>query len=61
VAKPSFDPAGVVDFWDLVNRQDWGICESVQRGMASRGFQGGWYAPMEDASADIRRYLGERL
>jgi Rieske 2Fe-2S family protein len=50
-----------VDFWDLTNRQDWVICESVQRGMASRVFQTGYYAPMESLSLDIRRYIGERL
>ena len=48
-------------FWDLVNRQDWRICESVQRGMSSRSYRHGWFAPMEDASADIRRWLLPRL
>ena len=48
-------------FWDLVNRQDWAICESVQRGMSSRGYTQGWFAPMEDASLDIRRWLLPRL
>jgi Rieske 2Fe-2S family protein len=61
IAKPSFDPADVVDFWDTVNRQDWQICESVQDGMRSRGFRGGFYAPMEDPSLDIRRYLEKHL
>lgn len=61
VTKPGFDPSDVVDFWDVVNRQDWAVCESVQRGMASRGFRGGLYAPMEDASVDIRRYLAQRM
>ena len=61
VANPGFDPRDAVEFWDIVNRQDWGICESVQRGMASRGFRTGYYAPMEDASLDIRRYVTERL
>jgi glycine betaine catabolism A len=51
----------VVDFWDVVNRQDWGICESVQAGMRSRGFRGAYYAPMEDPSMDIRRYLETHL
>jgi glycine betaine catabolism A len=44
-----------------VNRQDWSICESVQRGISSRVFQRGYYAPMESWSLDIRRYIGERL
>jgi Rieske 2Fe-2S family protein len=57
MAKPDFDPRDAVEFWDLVNRQDWAICESVQAGMSSRAFRYGYYAPMEDASLDIRRYL----
>jgi glycine betaine catabolism A len=61
MAKPSFDPSDAIDFWDLVNRQDWAVCESVQDGMTSRRFRFGWYAPMEDLSLDIRRYLAERV
>jgi Rieske 2Fe-2S family protein len=61
MAKPSFDPSDAVEFWDLVNRQDWRICESVQSGMSSRVFGSGYYAPMEDASLDIRRYITELL
>lgn len=61
VEKPGFDPSDVIDFWDVVNRQDWGICESVQDGMGSRGFRGAFYAPMEDPSLDIRRYLEKCL
>ena len=59
--KSPFDPSDAGDLWDLVNRQDWAICESVQRGMSSRYFRGGWYAPMEDDSLDIRRWLLGRL
>ena len=61
IAKPGFDPSDAVDFWDLVNRQDWTVCEGVQDGMTSRRFGFGWYAPMEDMSLDIRRYLAERV
>lgn len=57
MAKADFDPSDAVDFWDVVNRQDWKICESVQKGMTSRRFTTGFYAPMEDYSMDIRRYL----
>jgi Rieske 2Fe-2S family protein len=59
--RPDFDPKDVVDFWDIVNRQDWRICEGVQDGMRSRGFRGAFYAPMEDPSLDIRRYLEKHL
>ena len=61
IARPGFDPSDAVDFWDLVNRQDWRICESVQRGMTSRVFDHGYYAPMESASLDIRRYVARRM
>jgi Rieske 2Fe-2S family protein len=56
-----FDPSDAVSFWDLVNRQDWKICESVQRGMSSRAFTGGFFAPMEDQSLDIRRWYEARM
>jgi glycine betaine catabolism A len=59
--RSSFDPSDAVEFWDLINRQDWRICESVQRGMGSRVFSKGYYAPMEDLSNDIRLYLSDRL
>ena len=61
VASPTFDPDDAADLWELVNRQDWAICESVQRGMSSRAYSQGWFAPMEDPSLDIRRWLLPRL
>ena len=61
IAKPDFDPSDAVEFWDLINRQDWAICERVQLGMQSREHKFGYYAPMEDLSLDIRRYIHERL
>ena len=59
--KPNFDARDAIEFWDLVNRQDWAICRRVQQGMNSRVHKFGYYAPMEDLSADIRRYVTERL
>jgi Rieske 2Fe-2S family protein len=61
VARPTFDPSDAIDFWDVVNRQDWAICESVQRGMSSRAFTGGWFAPMEDDSLDISRWYRAQM
>jgi Rieske 2Fe-2S family protein len=57
MSQESFDPADAVELWDLVNQQDWAVCESVQRGMSSRSYRHGWFAPMEDDSLDIRRWL----
>jgi glycine betaine catabolism A len=61
VARADFDPDDAGELWDLVNRQDWAVCESVQRGMSSRAYRQGWFAPMEDWSADIRRWLVPRM
>jgi Rieske 2Fe-2S family protein len=61
ISRSEFDPSDAVEFWDLVNRQDWTICEGVQAGMKSHAFRFGYYAPMEDYSLDIRRYVAERL
>jgi len=61
VVRDGFDPGDAAELWDLVNQQDWAVCESVQRGMSSRAYRQGWFAPMEDASADIRRWLLPRL
>jgi glycine betaine catabolism A len=61
IAGRGFDPSDAVEFWDITNRQDWAICESVQRGIHSRVHSHGYYAPMEDYSLDIRRYVRERL
>ena len=59
--RPASTPSDAAELWDLVNRQDWAICESVQRGMSSRAYTHGWFAPMEDDSLDIRRWLLPRL
>jgi glycine betaine catabolism A len=61
IAQPDFDPLDTVEFWDLVNRQDWAICEAVQRGISARVHERGYYAPMEDYNLDIRRYVLERI
>ncbi|MGH6628880.1 MAG: aromatic ring-hydroxylating oxygenase subunit alpha, partial [Burkholderiales bacterium] len=59
--KPDFDPSDAVEFWHLVNQQDWAICERVQQGMAARVHDRGVYAPMEDWNLDIRRYVSDRI
>jgi Rieske 2Fe-2S family protein len=61
IARDDFDPSDAVEFWDLVNRQDWLICEQVQDGMGSRMFTAGYLAPMEQPSADVSRYVTRRL
>jgi glycine betaine catabolism A len=38
----------VVEFWDLVSRQDWGVCEQAQAGVRSRAFAAGGVYPFQD-------------
>ncbi len=46
--RPDFDPSYASDFWDVTNREDWMACESVQRGLGSRGMRRGPFASSED-------------
>ncbi|HET7676856.1 MAG TPA: aromatic ring-hydroxylating dioxygenase subunit alpha [Candidatus Limnocylindrales bacterium] len=48
IGRPGFDPSGPIEFWDLTNRQDWHVCESVQQGTSSRAYRAGRYTYMED-------------
>jgi glycine betaine catabolism A len=66
VEREGFDPAYAVEFWDITNRQDWRACESVQRGVASRGFRPGPLSEREDEVHDFmalvaRGYLEGRV
>jgi Rieske 2Fe-2S family protein len=62
--KPGFDPGYAVEFWDITNQQDWGACESVQRGLTSEHSRPGPLSPDEDAVYQFvtmvaRGYRGE--
>lgn len=59
MAKRGFDPSDASEFWDLVNRQDWAVCERVQSGITSTPHTHGYYSPIEDYSLDIRRYIAD--
>ena len=48
VARPDFNPADAVDFWDMTNRQDWHVCELSQAGISSRAYTPGPYSNRED-------------
>jgi Rieske 2Fe-2S family protein len=47
IARDDFDPADAVGFWDMVNRQDWHVCELTQKGLATRGYTAGRYSAEE--------------
>jgi hypothetical protein len=51
----------MVEFLDLVSRQDWIVCERAQRGVRSRGFVQGVYPPQDELLHRFaERYLEER-
>ncbi len=61
IAADGFDPSEVVDFRDMVAKQDWAVCELAQRGVRSRFFEGGIYPRQERAIAELNaRYLAQR-
>lgn len=53
IARPDFDPSDAADFWDMVNRQDWHVCELTQKGVRARGYTAGRYSAQE---ADVHRF-----
>jgi Rieske 2Fe-2S family protein len=57
-ADPNFDPQPIVDFNELVTRQDNEACERVQRGVTSRAFEHGVF-PAKDGWVHVfdQRYL----
>jgi len=62
--RPGFDPGYAVGFWDIINKQDWAACESVQRGLSSEHAQPGPLSPDEDGVYQFvtmvaRGYRGE--
>ena len=47
IAREDFDPSDAVDFWDMVNRQDWYVCELAQKGVRTKGYTAGRYSGEE--------------
>jgi phenylpropionate dioxygenase-like ring-hydroxylating dioxygenase large terminal subunit len=56
--QSNFDPADAIEFWNMVNRQDWHVCELSQQGIASRAYEPGPYSSRESIPAAWdREYL----
>ncbi|MGQ0797492.1 MAG: aromatic ring-hydroxylating oxygenase subunit alpha [Methanobacteriota archaeon] len=47
LARPDFDAADIIEFHDLVDRQDVAVCENAQRGVRSRAYRHGVYPPQD--------------
>ncbi len=62
VAGGDFEPSDTVAIFDVVNRQDWVVCEQTQRSMHSRAFvRGGVYVPSEHHLRAFNELVLERL
>jgi Rieske 2Fe-2S family protein len=49
--REDFNPDDAVEFWDMINRQDWHVCELSQQGIASRAYEPGPYSARESIPA----------
>ncbi len=62
ISRPDFDPMDAVALFDIVNRQDWEVCELTQLGMRSRAYKaGGVYVPAERHIRALCDFILEKL
>jgi phenylpropionate dioxygenase-like ring-hydroxylating dioxygenase large terminal subunit len=61
MAKPDFDPTDAVGVWDIINRQDWHVCELAQKGTRQRDWHGGRYSEQEALVWDFDTYYQEQM
>lgn len=61
IARPGFDPADAVEFWDVTNRQDWRLSDMAQAGIASQGYRPGPYSNREELLAAFDRWVLETV
>jgi Rieske 2Fe-2S family protein len=54
--RSDFDPDDAVKFWDMVNKQDWHVCELSQKGISSRAYEPGPYSARESIPAAWDQY-----
>jgi Rieske 2Fe-2S family protein len=62
MSRPNFDPMDAVEIFDIVNRQDWEVCELTQLSMPSKAFEhGGVYVPAEAHIRELADFVLEKL
>ena len=59
--RPDFDPSDAIEFINLIGRQDWEVCELVQKGVGSRSHDHGFYTPQESHSGTFIQWYLKRL
>lgn len=59
--REDFKPDDAIQFWNMVNRQDWHVCELSQQGISSRAYEPGPYSARESIPAAWDRYYLRQL
>ena len=54
--RSGFAPEDAIEFWDMVNKQDWHVCELSQQGICSRAYEPGPYSARESIPAAWDQY-----
>jgi len=54
--REDFNPDDAIEFWDMINKQDWHVCELSQQGISSRAYEPGPYSARESIPAAWDRY-----
>ena len=54
--RSDFNPDDAVGFWDMINKQDWHVCELSQQGISSRAYEPGPYSARESIPAAWDKY-----
>jgi Rieske 2Fe-2S family protein len=55
INRPDFHPDDAVEFWDMVNREDWRVSELTQLGVSSHAYRPGPYSRRESLPAAFDR------
>lgn len=61
VDSPDFDPSDTVNFWDLFNKQDFGVCELAHQGVQSRAHKQGVLGPTEPHVLRFNQWVRDKL
>ena len=62
MAREDFDPMDAVEIFDIVNKQDWEVCQWTQLSMGSRAYKsGGVYVPVEQHIRAFADFVLERV
>ena len=59
MSNPEFDPTDAIKMWDMINKQDWHVCELTQKGVESKAFIPGRYISLEETVHDFDEYFLE--